>query len=205
MIEVSLYSIPAKDINATVGTCIDRARFDHDQFGGGTLKFVKSFLKTNITAFETALANPALISMINDDDTWTVKDLASINFWLIKAGYIVKIQNVTDDEENPQGPTGNTVEWNVIDYNFMQFGYPTAIKIIPANDSDIATTLRRVIESTGMFAADRFVDVKNPFTELLDNLEKVKSISGAISSSISTRIYEYLEQVGIKVFITTGE
>lgn len=205
MIEVSLYSIPAKDINATVGTCVDRARFDHDQFGGGTLKFVKSFLKTNITAFETEVNNPALISMINDDDTWTAKDLASINFWLIKSGFIVKIQNVTDDEENPTGPTGGLVEWNIIDYNFMQFGYPTATKIIPAAGSDVASNLRRVVEATGTFAADRFIDVKNPFTELLENLDKVKDLTGAISSSISTRIYEYLEQVGIKVFITTAE
>lgn len=205
MIEVSLYSIPAKDIHATTGTCIDRARFDHEQFGAGTLKFVKSFLKTNVSAFETELGNPAIISMINDDDSWTAKDLASINFWLIKAGFIVKIQNVTDDEDNPTGPTGGLVEWNIVDYNFMQFGYPTATKIIPAAGADITETLRRVVESSGVFAPDRFVEVKNPFKELLDNLDRVKNLTGAVSSSITTRIYEYLDQVGIQVFITTGE
>lgn len=204
MIEVSLYSIPTKDANASVGKCVDRARVDHDQFGGGVLKFVKSFLKTNIPAFELAVNNPGLISIINGDDTWTVKDLASINFWLIQAGYIVKIQNVTDDEENVNGPADGTVEWNIVDYNFMQFGYPTATKIIPAPGADVAKTLRRVVEVTGLFPSDRFIDVKNPFTELLENLDKVKDLTGGISSTITTKIYEYLDQVGFKVFVAAS-
>ena len=205
MIEVSLYSIPAHDLNATVGTCIDRARFDHDKMGTGTLAFVKGFLKTNVNAFETSVANPSLISVINSDVTWTAKDLASVNYWLIKAGFIVKIQNVTEDEENPVGVSQGTVEWNIIDYNFMQFGYPTATKIIPTDSMDIPTVLRKVIENSGLFAQDRFVGVKNPLTELLANLDKVKDISGTISPSITTKIYEDLDQLGIKIFIASGD
>ena len=205
MIEVSLYSIPARDVNTTVGTCIDRARFDHDKMGAGTLAFVKGFLKTNVNSFETSVNNPDLISLINNNDTWTAKDLACVNYWLVKAGFVVKIQNVTDDEENPTGIASGTVEWNVIDTNFMQYGYPTTTKMIPADGMDITKTLRKIIEDSGLFDASRFVGVKNPFTELLDNLDKVKDISGAISPSITTKIYEDLDQLGIKIFIANGD
>lgn len=205
MIEVSLYSVPSKDINATVGTIVDRARIDYDKFGGGIMKFVKSFLKTNVHVFDAALGNPSIIEVINSSDAMTTKDLAAINYWLSRAGYLVKIQNVTDDEVNPTGPTGGTVEWNVIDNNFMEYGYPRATKIVPAEGSDVVATLKQVIDASDIFSEDRFPGVKNPFTDLLSNLEKVKSVSGSISAPIVTKIYEILDQVGIKVFITTGE
>lgn len=205
MIEVSLYAIPTKDINSTVGTCIDRARFDHDKFGAGVLSFVKGFLKTNVKVFDAALGNPDLIEIINNDDVMTAKDFASINFCLVKSGFVVKIQNVTDDEENPTGVTGGSVEWNVIDNNFMQYGYPTTTKIIPSDGMEINKILRQVVENSGVFAEDRFMGVKNPFKDLLDNLDKVKEISGAISPSITTKIYENLDQLGFKIFVATGE
>ena len=47
--------------------------------------------------------------------------------------------------------------------------------------------------------------MKNPFTELLDNLDRIKSVSGAVNSAIVGKIYECLDQIGIEVFCATSE
>ena len=56
MIEVSLYSVPVgSDVNASMGKCVDRTRFDKDALGTGVMEFVKGFLRTNVPNFEPAL------------------------------------------------------------------------------------------------------------------------------------------------------
>ena len=45
MIEVSLYSVPVgSDVNASMGKCVDRTRFDKDALGTGVMEFVKGFI-----------------------------------------------------------------------------------------------------------------------------------------------------------------
>lgn len=206
MIEVSLYSVPANsDINISMGRCVDRTRFDKEALGTGVMEFVKGFLKTNVPNFEVALNNADIIGFINGDQNMTTKDFASINYYLAKAGYIVKIQNVTDDEENPTGVSSETAEWNVIDYNFMQFDYPTAIKIIPAEGMDVVSVLKQVVDQSGLFDSDKIGGIRNPLKEIVDQLEKVKDQIGRIEPGLATKIYDILDQVGVKVFLATGE
>lgn len=206
MIEVSLYSVPANsDINISMGRCVDRTRFDKEALGTGVMEFVKGFLKTNVPNFEVALNNADIIGFINGDQSMTTKDFASINYYLAKAGYIVKIQNVTDDEENPTGVSPETAEWNVIDYNFMQFDYPTAIKIIPVEGMDVVSVLKQVVDQSGLFDSDKIGGIRNPLKEIVDQLEKVKDQIGRIEPGLATKIYDILDQVGVKVFLATGE
>jgi hypothetical protein len=206
MIEVSLYSVPVNsDINVSMGRCVDRTRFDKETLGTGVMEFVKGFLKTNVPNFEVALNNADIIGFINGDQTMTTKDFASINYYLAKAGYIVKIQNVTDDEENPTGVSSETAEWNIIDYNFMQFDYPTAIKIIPAEGMDVVAVLKQVVDQSGLFDADKIGGIRNPLKETIDQLEKIKNQIGRIEPGLATKIYDTLDQVGVKVFLATGE
>ena len=98
MIEVSLYSITGGDVNVSMGKCIDRTRFDKEAMGTGVMEFVKGFLRTNVPTLELAINNPDIIAFINGDTGMNTKDFASLNYWLAKSGYLVKIQNVTDDE-----------------------------------------------------------------------------------------------------------
>ena len=66
MIEVSLYSVPVgSDVNASMGKCVDRTRFDKDALGTGVMEFVKGFLRTNVPNFEPALQNPDIVGFIN--------------------------------------------------------------------------------------------------------------------------------------------
>lgn len=206
MIEVNLYSIPAEDINSMIGRCVARARFDKESMGVSIMEFVKGFLKDNLANFEARLGNSELISFINSDKMMSTKDLSCVNYYLSKAGYKVQIQNVADDEENAVGvPSGEVIEWNVIDYNFMQHDYPTATKIIPGEGMEIPAILRQIVTQSGLFDAGKFSGVKNPFTILLNNLDKVKSISGSVSSAITSQIYNLLDQMGFKVFCATSE
>ena len=118
---------------------------------------------------------------------------------------MVQIQNVADDEENATGvPSGDVVEWNVIDRNFMQFDYPTATKIMPG-DKSIPEILRMIVDQSGLFDSNKFSGIKNPFTELLNNLDKIKSISGSINPTITSQIYNLLDKMGINVFCATSE
>lgn len=206
MIEVSLYSVPTNsDINVSMGRCVDRTRFDKEVLGTGVMEFVKGFLKTNVPNFEVALNNADIVGFINGDQAMTTKDFASINYYLAKAGYIVKIQNVTDDEENPTGVSSETAEWNIVDYNFMQYDYPTTIKIIPAEGMDVVSVLKQVVDQSGLFDSDKIGGIKNPLKEIVERLEKVKDQTGRIEPGLATKIYDILDQVGVKVFLATGE
>lgn len=205
MIEVNLYSVSTQDPNSMVGRCIARNRFDRESMGVSIMEFVKGFLKENLNNFQTGLGNSELVAFINSTTVMSTKDLASINYYLQEVGYKVQIQNVADDEDNPNGVESGTVEWNVIDNNFIQNDYPTTTKIIPGNNSDISTILRQIVEQSGLFDSSKFSGVKNPFTELLANMDKMKSITGSISPTITSQIYNLLDRMGINVFCATSE
>ncbi len=206
MIEVNLYSIPTQDVNSMVGRCVARSRFNKESMGVSIMEFVKGFLKNNLSNFESSLGNEELVSYINSSSIMSTKDFSSINYWLAQSGFMVQIQNVTDDEENSTGvPSGSVVEWNVIDYNFIQNDYPTATKIIPGEGMDIPNVLRQIVEQSGLFDQNKMSGVKNPFTVLLNSMDKIKNTTGSISPSITSQIYNLLDQMGIKVFCATSE
>ena len=205
MIEVSLYSIADGDVNVSMGKCVDRTRFDKETLGVGVMEFVKGFLRTNVPTLELAVKNPDIIGFINSDTAMTTKDFASLNYWLAKSGYIVKIQNVTDDEENPTGVPAGVSEWNIIDTNFVQNDYPTAIKIIPGEGADVITVLKQAIDQSGLFDTDKFGNTKNPLKDYVEQLEKAKELLGKIEPGAASRVYDILEQVGVKIFLALGE
>ena len=206
MIEVSLYSISENsDVNSvSMGKCVDRTRFDKAAMNTSVMEFVKGFLKTNMPTLEPVIKNPGIVSFINDDQTMTTKDFASINYWLAKVGYIVKIQNVTDDEENPTGVSEETAEWNIVDCNFIQDDYPTAVKIIPSAGMDVVSVLKQASEQIGVFDESKISGIKNPLKESVEQLEKIKDQMGKIEPGIAGKIYDILDQVGIKVFLAIG-
>lgn len=206
MIEVNLYSIPAGDNTARVGKCLARNRFDREAMGVSVPEFVKGFLRENLDKFETGVANPELNSLINSDGILSRKDLACINYYLVQSGFMFQVINVADDEENPNGvPNGDVIEWNVIDNNFIQNDYPTATKIIPSVDQDIPTTLKQIVNESGLFDNDKFAGLKNPFSNLFTNIERIKNVSGSINATLVSRVYEALDQVGFSIFCATSE
>ena len=206
MIEISLIQIPADEWTSTVGKCVARNRFDKEAMGVTIEEFARGFLKENLEKFESGIGSAELVEMINSSGFFGRKDLACVNYYLSKVGYQVKIFNVTDDEVNATGvPTGEVVEWNVIDRNFLQYDYPTAIKIIPGEGLDVPGVLHQVIDQVGVFDSDKFAGLKNPFTDLMTNLERIKNVSGANNGTIISKIYELLDQLGIEVFCATSE
>ncbi len=205
MIEVNLFKIAQGDARASVGKCIARNRFDKESLGVTIESFVQGFLKDNLDKFEGGIGSPELVDMINSDATLTRRDISCINYYLVRLGLIVKVFNVTDDEENSTGVPAGIVEWNVIDRNFIQYDYPTSIKIIPADNVDIPAVLRQVAETHGLFDSDKFSGIKNPLTTMLDNLDNVKRVTGAISADITTKLYDILDELGISIFCATPE
>lgn len=203
MIEVSLYAVAENsDVNVSLGKCIDRTRFEKESMNTSVMEFVKGFLRTNLKDIEPALKNSSVAEYINSDSVMTTKDFASINYWLAKVGFLVKIWNVTDDEENPTGVTGETAEWNVVDNNFLQYDYPTAIKVVPGSSMDVVSVLEEVTKQTEIF---KVPGIKNPLDELMAALKTAKDQMGKIEPGIAGRIYDILGQVGIEIFLATGE
>lgn len=204
MIEVNLYSVPVDALDSRVGRCLARNRFDREAIGTSIEDFTRGFLKDNLDKIEARLGMGDLSSVVNSDEVLTRKDLACINYYLGKSGLKFQILNVTDDEENAVNIPEGTVEWNVINRNFVQNDYPTAIKIIPTAEEDIPAILRRIVDESGLFG-DKFTGMKNPFTEIFDNLKRIKDLTGSISSTLVTRVYDLLDQMGIDVFCATSE
>jgi len=204
MIEVNLFSITPEDFNSRVGRCIARNRFDRETIGTSIEDFLKGFLKDNLDKFESRLGIGDLSSIVNSSDALTRKDISCINYYLNKIGLKIQVQNVADDEENPTGIPEGVVEWNVINKNFVQNDYPTTTKLVPSPDSDIIDTLKQIVDDADLFD-DKFVGMKNPFTELFDNLKRIKDISGSTNAALVGKIYEYLDQLGFEVFCATSE
>ena len=204
MIEVSMYSIPADDFNSRVGRCIARNRFDRETIGTSIEDFCKGFLKDNLDRIEAKVGYGNISDIVNSSDALTRKDLSCINYYLNREGLKIQIQNVADDEENATTVPSGIVEWNIINRNFIQNDYPTTTKIIPSPDQDIIDVLNQVIENSDLFN-EKFTGMPNPFKELLDNLKRVKDISGSINSTLVSRVYELLDQLGFDVFCATSE
>lgn len=206
MIEVNLYAITPNDPNSRVGRCVARNRFDQEAMGIGVIEFAKGFLKENLDKFEGGIGNNDLEDLINSDTVLSRKDMSCINYFLNKIGYKLQIQNVADDEENPTGvPTGETIEWNVIDYNFIQNDYPTATKIIPAAGTEIFATLKQIVDQSGLFEIGKFSGLKNPFTELMTNIERIKNLTGSNNGTLISKVYDILSELGIEIFCATSE
>ena len=204
MIEVNLYSLLENNINASAGYCIDRIRFDKEARGISVMEFVKGFLRNNLSHFESALKNSDIVDFINSDITMRTKDFASINYYLAQAGYLVQIQNVTDDEDNPVSVPAGITEWNIIDTTFLQYDYPTTMKVIPADGMDVVEVLDKIIGQLSFFDRDTLGSVRNPLKEYVENMKKVKNLNGSVSMSLTTKIYETLANLGIKIFTAQG-
>lgn len=204
MIEVNLYSLLENNINASAGYCVDRIRFDKEARGISVMEFVKGFLRNNLSHFESALKNSDIVDFINSDITMRTKDFASINYYLAQAGYLVQIQNVTDDEENPVSVPAGITEWNIIDTTFLQYDYPTTMKVIPADGMDVVEVLDKIIGQLSFFDRDALGSIRNPLKEYVENMKKVKNLNGSISISLTTKIYETLANLGIKIFTAQG-
>ena len=206
MIEVTLLSVRPGDYDPMVARCVARNRFDKENLKTSIPEFIKGFLKNNINNFSGNMGNSDVVEAINSSSTFTTKDVACINYYLTEIGYSLLVQNVTDDEENPTGvPAGGVVEWNIINKNFLQYDYPTATKIIPGDGTEIPDILRKVVEQQNLFDRDKFAGLKNPFTELLNDLDAIKRTTGSVSSSITTKIYSLLDRLNFKVICIAGE
>ena len=205
MIEVNLFTIPAGDQNARAGRCIARSRFNKELLGTTVEEFVKEFLKDNLDKLSGGISSE-LTDVLNSTSTFSRKDMACVNYYLIRSGYLFTIFNVTDDEENAEGvPSGDLVEWNIIDKNFIQQDYPTCTKIIPSPDQDTIYVLETVGKQSGLFEDSKFPGLKNPFKDLFSNLERIKGLTGSINSTIVSKIYEILDQVNIDIFVAASE
>ena len=205
MIEVNLFSVPTSDFDVTVGKCVSRSRFDKDSMGVSVLEFIKGFLRDNLDNLESAISNSDFIEFINSDQTMTSIDFASVQYLLRQLGYVVKVWNVADDEENPNTVGSGTIEYNVINHNFLQSDYPTVTKLIPSENQNVAEIVGMIVEQSGLFDESKFKGVKNPFTILINNLKDENGKIGRINSSIITKIYSLLDQMGINVFCATPE
>lgn len=204
MIEVNLYSISPDDFNARVGRCIARNRFDRETIGTSIEDFLKGFINDNLDRIEAKVGVGGISELVSGEDPLTRKDISCINYYLNREGLKIQIQNVADDEDNPTSiPTG-MVEWNVIDRNFIQNNYPTATKIVPSPTEDIPDVLKQIVDNADLFG-EKYVGMPNPFTEMFENLKRIKDISGSVNSAIVSRIYEYLDQLGFEVFCATSE
>ena len=205
MIEVNLFSVPAADYDVTVGKCVSRARFDKESMGVSVLEFVKGFLRDNLDNLESSMSNSDLVDFINSDQAMTSADFASLQYLLGQIGYKVTIWNVADDEENANSVGAGTLEYNVINHNFLQSDYPTVTKLIPTEDQNVAEVVGMIVEQSGLFDESKFAGVKNPFTILINNLKDEDGKLGKINSSIITKVYTLLDQMGINIFCATND
>jgi hypothetical protein len=204
MIEVSLYAIEPEDHYAKTGRCVARNRFDKEAMGTSVEEFVRGFLKDN---FERFSSDGREINTILEENKFLSRmDLTCINHLLENIGYTFIITTVADDEENPTGvPTGDVVEWNIINLNHLQDDYPVATKIVPDLPQDFIKIFEQIIDGGGFYNEDKFSGVKNPFTPVMNILKETKEKTGDVSASMTAKIHRLLEEHNIRIFVASSE
>ena len=93
----------------------------------------------------------------------------------------------------------------MIDHNFIQNDSPTAVKILPGDGTEVPAILRQIVDQSGVFDKDKFAGLKNPFNSLLEGIDKIKKVSGEVNSSMTSKIYQILDELGIEIFCAISE
>ena len=204
MIEVSLYAIEPEDHYAKTGRCVARNRFDKEAMGTSVEEFVRGFLKDNFERFSSDVRE--INTILEENKFLSRMDLTCINHLLENIGYTFIVTTVADDEENPTGvPTGDVVEWNIINLNHLQDDYPVATKIVPDLPQDFIKIFEQIIDGGGFYNEDKFSGVKNPFTPVMNILKETKDKTGDVSASMTAKIHRLLEEHNIRIFVASSE
>lgn len=160
MIEVTLISATE---GSRVGRFVSRKRASLEQLGVNKNQFIQGFLRDNMDTLETVLHNPDLVNLINSDTLLNNKDIASIKYTLSTVGYQMLVTFTADDEVNSVTiPTGE-VEYNIVDWTFLQNDLPVSTKESSALGGSVVPVLTRAVESLGLYSEDKFKGVNNPF------------------------------------------
>lgn len=202
MIEVTLISATE---GSRVGRFVSRKRASLEQLGVNKNQFIQGFLRDNMDTLETVLHNPDLVNLINSDTLLNNKDIASIKYTLSTIGYQMLVTFTADDEVNSVTiPTGE-VEYNIVDWTFLQNDLPVSTKESSALGGSVVPVLTRAVESLGLYSEDKFKGVNNPLSGLLRQIADDESTTGAPGAILVNRIYTILEQMGIQIYAIIGE
>lgn len=202
MIEVTLISATE---GSRVGRFVSRKRASLEQLGVNKNQFIQGFLRDNMDTLETVLHNPDLVNLINSDTLLNNKDIASIKYTLSTVGYQMLVTFTADDEVNSVTiPTGE-VEYNIVDWTFLQNDLPVSTKESSALGGSVVPVLTRAVESLGLYSEDKFKGVNNPLSGLLRQIADDENTTGAPGAILVNRIYTILEQMGIQIYAIIGE
>lgn len=202
MIEVTLISATE---GSRVGRFVSRKRASLEQLGVNKNQFIQGFLRDNMDTLETVLHNPDLVNLINSDTLLNNKDIASIKYTLSTVGYQMLVTFTADDEVNSVTiPTGE-VEYNIVDWTFLQNDLPVSTKESSALGGSVVPVLTRAVESLGLYSEDKFKGVNNPLSGLLRQIADDENTTGAPGAILVNRIYTILEQMRIQIYAIIGE
>lgn len=202
MIEVTLISATE---GSRVGRFVSRKRASLEQLGVNKNQFIQGFLRDNMDTLETALHNPDLVNLINSDTLLNNKDISSIKYTLSTVGYQMLVTFTADDEVNSVTiPTGE-VEYDIVDWTFLQDDLPVSTKESSALGGSVVPVLTRAVDSLGLYNEDKFKGVNNPLSGLLRQISDDENTTGAPGAILVNRIYTILEQMGIHIYAIIGE
>lgn len=202
MIEVTLISATE---GSRVGRFVSRKRASLEQLGVNKNQFIQGFLRDNMDTLETVFHNPDLVNLINSDTLLNNKDIASIKYTLSTVGYQMLVTFTADDEVNSVTiPTGE-VEYNIVDWTFLQNDLPVSTKESSALGGSVVPVLTKAVESLGLYSEDKFKGVNNPLSGLLRQIADDENTTGAPGAILVNRIYTILEQMGIHIYAIIGE
>ena len=115
-------------------------------------------------------------------------------------GYQMLVTFTADDEVNSVTiPTGE-VEYNIVDWTFLQNDLPVSTKESSALGGSVVPVLTRAVESLGLYSEDKFKGVNNPLSGLLRQIADDENTTGAPGAILVNRIYTILEQMGIQIY-----
>ena len=78
------------------------------------------------------------------------------------------------------------------------------MKVIPGDGMDVVEVIDKIVNQLSFFDRDSLGSVRNPLKDYVEQLKKIKNLNGSVSVGLTTRIYETLASLGIKIFTAQG-
>lgn len=204
LLELNL--VKNRDIFTPMFTSIARGR-KAVTTGDEALAAMCKFISANIATFDAALADKALVTKLQGLSSMTVNEFYSLKYVLANAGIDLLMYFVADEEVNGDEIPQGMMEYNVVDYNDVQFGFiPVASKINASTESmNMSQVYQRIIDMFGFFQTELTSDYINPLKTNLDLLKRTEEAMGVSPTNITSYINSVLEYLNKELVLITTD
>lgn len=203
--KVELNLIKNQGIFIPVYTLISRERFNVDD--DNIMTTICQFIRDNASVFDAALSDKELVTKLTTIESISVSELMSLKYCLASAGMDLLVNQVAEEEVNPDSIPEGIAEYNIIDDLDVEQGFVKfSTKVTTDQDtSSMSDVYGKIIEIFDYFSTPLTASCENPLKENMDTLLVTEKSIGRAPESVTTYINSVLEYLGKRIILIQND